>query len=97
VKSLFVACAVALCATAAVADILPPGTYVQHGEGGDHAATSWVGGYVVAFDGQLFFWNGSLYTNGLCTLEFIEVLEGEYGWILVCPDRADVGIVTEVR
>jgi len=96
-KSLCVLCAVALCATAAVADLLPSGTYVQHGEGGDHAAASFVGGYVVCFDGQMFVWNGSFYTNGVCELEFIEILDGEYGWVLTCPHCFDTGIVTGVR
>lgn len=93
-KSLCIVCALALLATAAAADILAPGKYVQHGEGGEHAASSWVGGYVVVFDGQPFVWNGSLYTNGLSTLEFIEILEGEYGWILVGPGGFSTGIVT---
>ncbi|HEX5136885.1 MAG TPA: hypothetical protein VFY93_07940 [Planctomycetota bacterium] len=96
-KSLCVVFAVALCATAAVADMLPQGAYAQHDEGGDHVATSWVGGYIVAFDGQLFVWNGSVYTNGLCELEFIEILGGEYGWVLICPHGVDTGIVTGAR
>jgi hypothetical protein len=89
--------ALALVTTAAVAGMLPPGAYAQHGEGGDHTASSWVGGYVVAFDGQLFVWNGRLYTNGLSTLEFIELLDGEYGWLLVGPHHFDTGIVTGIR
>lgn len=94
-RSLCVMCALVLSATAAMADMLPPGTYVQHDEGGEHAAASSVGGYVVRFDDQLFLWNGSSYTNGLCVLEFIEIVEGEeYGWILVCPDSIDTGVVT---
>ena len=93
-KLICVMCALVLCATAAVADLLPPGSYVQHGEGGEHTATSSVGGYIVSFDGQFFVWNGSWYTNGVCSLEFIEIGDGEYGWILVWPDRWDTGIVT---
>lgn len=96
-KTLFVACALAVLATAAAADILPPGSYVQSGEGGDHAATSWAGGCIVIFDGQPFVWNGSFYTNGLSVLEFIEILDGEYGWLLVTRDQFDTGIVTGGR
>ena len=95
-RHIFVLCALVLCATAAVADRLPPGSYVQHGEGGEHTATSLVGGYIVNFDGLFFVWNGSSYTNGVCSLEFIETGDGEYGWILVWPDRWDTGIVTGV-
>jgi len=97
VKSIRVLCVLALCATAAVAARLPPGTYSQHNEGGDHAAASFLGGYCVLFDGQMFAWNGSLYTNGLATLEFIELPDGEYGWILVAPDHVDTGIVAPAR
>lgn len=94
-KSTCFLCALLLCAATAVAGMLPPGAYVQHDEGGEHAATSSVGGYIVCFDGQLFVWNGSHYTNGLCSLEFIEMVEGEeYAWILVCPDCWDTGVVT---
>ena len=93
-KPICVLCALLFCATAAVADLLPPGSYVQHGEGGEHTATSSVGGYIVRFDGQFFVWNGSGYTNGLCSLEFIDMGDGEYAWILVWPDRWDTGIVT---
>jgi hypothetical protein len=82
-----------LCATAAVADLLPPGTYGQHDEGGDHDATSSLGGYVVKFDDQLFVWTGSFYTNGLSVLEFFDMGDDEYAWILVCPDRWDTGMV----
>lgn len=96
-KSFLVACVVALCASAAVAARLPQGTYVQHDEGGDHVAASLLGGLVVVFDGQFFAWNGSVYTNGPCTLEFIDVLDGEYGWLLVCPAHFDTGIVTGTR
>lgn len=45
----------------------------------------------------MFAWNGSLYTNGLATLEFIELPDGEYGWILVAPDHVDTGIVAPAR
>ena len=96
-KSLCIALSLALFSTAAVADILPPGKYVQSGEGGSHTASSWVGGYVVMFDGQPFFWTGGFYTNGLSTLEFIEILDGEYGWLLVTPETFDTGIVTATR
>ncbi len=88
-----VLCALVLCAATAAADLLPPGRYTQEGEGGEHSATSSVGGYIVTFDDQVFVWNGSWYTNGLCFLEFIDIGEGEYGWSLLGPDCCATGIV----
>lgn len=93
-KNLGVLCVLALCATAAPSDRLPQGSYAQHNEAGDHVATSLLGGYVVVFDGQLFAWNGSFYTNGLGNLYFVEVPDGEYGWVLDAPDHVDTGVVT---
>ena len=94
-KSTLFLCALLLCATAAVAaHMLPAGSYAQHDEGGEHTSTSSVGGFVVNFDDQWFVWNGSCYMNGLSTLEIYDLGDGEYAWLLFCPDRWDTGVMT---
>jgi hypothetical protein len=96
VKSLLVVCVLALCATAAVPALLPQGTYSQHDEGGNHMAISLFGGAFVVFDGMLFVWDGNCYTNGTSTLEFIDVLDDDYGWLLYRPGYFNTGVVSRV-